>query len=204
MIQSLNHLLRSPAHRLALGLALVCIVLQYAGLDDLLRFERSRIDAGHWWLLLSGNFVHLGSSHLWMNMAGLALVVALVWQHFTYQRWLLIVLVSSLFVGVGLWLFNPDVTGYVGFSGTLHGLILAGCLADLRTYPKSAAVLLTLVVGKLIWEQYAGALPGSESVAGGSVVVDSHLYGAIGGALTAACLLLVFRQKSAAQLTSEQ
>lgn len=183
MIQTLKNLSHSPAHRLAACVALLCITLQYAGLDDTLQFQRASIDAGSWWLLLTGNFVHLGSSHLWMNLAGFALVVALVWQHFSYRQWLLIILFSSVVVGLGLWLYNPEVEGYVGFSGTLHGLILAGCLADLRVYPKSAAILLTLIIGKLAWEQFAGALPGSESVAGGSVVVDAHLYGALGGAV---------------------
>jgi rhomboid family GlyGly-CTERM serine protease len=169
--------------------ALLCISLQYAGLDDLLRWERSLIDQGQWWLLLTGNFVHLGQSHLWMNIVGFALVVALVWTHFSAIQWSLVIIFSSLVVGVGLWFFNPEVTGYVGFSGTLHGLILAGCIADLRSYPKSSAILLTLVIAKLTWEQIAGPLPGSESTAGGSVLVDSHLYGAIGGAIIGAGLL---------------
>ena len=124
-----------------------------------------------------------------MNIAGFGLVVALVWSHFSARQWILIIVFSSLVVGVALWLFNPEVAGYVGFSGTLHGLIIAGCLADLRTYPKSAAILLALVVGKLAWEQIAGPLPGSESTAGGLVLVDSHLYGAIGGAIIGSALL---------------
>lgn len=195
MIQYIKNLLRSPAYVLAICVALLCIALQYAGLDDVLRFERSEIDQGRWWLLLTGNFVHLGQSHLWMNMAGFALVVALVWSHFSARIWLLIIIFASLVVGLGLWRFNPEVGAYVGFSGTLHGLIIAGCLADLRTYPKSAATLLTLVVAKLAWEQFSGPLPGSESTAGGSVVVDSHLYGAIGGAIIGSALLLfmIFR-----------
>jgi rhomboid family GlyGly-CTERM serine protease len=190
MIQSLENLIRSPAYRLAIVIALVCIALQYMGLAGTLRFDRTAIAAGAWWRLLSGNFVHLGASHLWMNMAGLALVVALVWQHFSATQWLLLILVSSVVVGAALWMFNPEVHGYVGFSGTLHGLILAGVLADIRVYPKSATVLLALVTGKLAWEQVGGALPGSESVAGGLVVVDAHLYGAIGGAALGAVLLL--------------
>ncbi len=195
MIQYIKNLLRSPAYVLAICVALLCIALQYAGLDDVLRFERNEIDQGYWWLLLTGNFVHLGQSHLWMNMAGFALVVALVWSHFSARIWLLIIIFASLVVGLGLWRFNPEVGAYVGFSGTLHGLIIAGCLADLRTYPKSAATLLTLVVAKLAWEQFSGPLPGSESTAGGSVVVDSHLYGAIGGAIIGSALLLfmIFR-----------
>ncbi len=177
-----------------LALALLCIALQYAGLAEALDYQRSLIASGHWWLLLSGNFVHLGPSHLWMNLAGLALVVALVWQHFNALQWAALILLCSVGVGVGLWFFNPGVEGYVGFSGTLHGLIIAGTLADLRVYPRSAALLLILVVGKLVWEQAAGALPGSELVAGGQVLVDAHLYGAIGGALIAPLLMLQNRQ----------
>ena len=199
MIQTINNLLRSPAHQLAICVAFLCIALQYAGLDDVLRWERSLIDKGQWWLLLTGNFVHLGQSHLWMNIAGFALVVALVWTHFSAKQWLLVIVFSSLVVGVGLWIFNPEVSGYVGFSGTLHGLILAGCLADLRSYPKSAAILLALVIAKLTWEQISGPLPGSESTAGGSVLVDSHLYGAIGGTIIGAGLLgfMYIRKRSA-------
>ncbi len=192
MIQTIKNLLRLPAYQLAATVALLCITLQYAGLDDVLRFERSAIDHGSLWLLLTGNFVHLGSSHLWMNMAGFALVVALVWSHYSARVWLLIIVFSSLVVGVGLWKLNPEITGYVGYSGTLHGLIIAGSLADLRLYPKSAAILLALVIGKLIWEQFSGPLPGSESTAGGLVVVDSHLYGAIGGAIIGLALLAFF------------
>jgi rhomboid family GlyGly-CTERM serine protease len=125
-----------------------------------------------------------------MNLAGLALVAALVWHHFTAGQWTLLIVFSSVFVGVGLWIFNPQVVGYVGFSGTLHGLIVAGTLVDLRVYPKSAALLLFLVVAKLVWEQVSGALPGSESFAGGYVVVDAHLYGAIAGALFGLFMLL--------------
>lgn len=190
MIQTLEILIRSPAHRLALAIALLCIALQYAGLADFLRFDRAAIDSGQWWLLLTGNFVHLGPNHLWMNLAGLALVVALVWQHFSATQWLLLTIFSSLVVGVGLWLFNPEIQGYVGFSGTLHGLMIAGVLADLRCYPKSAGILLLLVTGKLLWEQIGGALPGSESVAGGLVVVDAHLYGAIAGAVLGILLIV--------------
>lgn len=192
--------LQSSIWQLLLFLALLCIALQYAGLADRLDYQRSLIANGHWWLLLSGNFVHLGPAHLWMNMAGLALVAALVWQHFQAWQWSILILLCSLGVGVGLWFFNPEVEQYVGFSGTLHALIIAGTLADLRTYPRSAGILLLLVVGKLIWEQLAGALPGSESVAGGQVLVDAHLYGAIGGAVIAPWLIL--HNRRAARITA--
>lgn len=194
MIPELSRLFRSNSLLLALACALLCVAVQFAGLTDSLAYQRSLIANGHIWLLLTGNFVHLGNNHLWMNMAGLALVVALVWQHFTAVQWLIVILFCSCVVGLGLWFFNPEVEGYVGFSGTLHGLIIAGTLADLRRYPRSAGLLLMLVIGKLLWEQISGAMPGSESVAGGLVLVDAHLYGAIGGALIAPFLIIRKRQ----------
>lgn len=193
MVLTLLRQRSSPAIWLAIGIAVLCIALQLTGLEPTLRFDRQAIEKGHWWLLLSGNFVHLGNNHLWMNMAGFALIVALVWTQFNVWEWLLITLFSSLCVGVGLFLFDHEVNWYVGFSGSLHGLIIAGSLADLKRYPRSAAALLIMVGAKLAWEQLAGPLPGSESVAGGSVVVNAHLYGAIAGLVIGAVLLAVRR-----------
>ena len=198
LIHEIIRRVTQPAIALALFIGALCIGLQASGFDQTLRFDRDAIGNGQLWLLLTGNFVHLGSSHLLMNMAGFALVVALVWSHFNTVEWVLITIFSSLVVGVGLYLLDKDVLWYVGFSGTLHGLIIAGCLADLRHYPKSAALLLILIIGKLGWEQVSGALPGSESVAGGTVVVNAHLYGAIGGVVMGMLLLLLKRNKVAA------
>jgi len=184
---------RSPALLLAILVAVLCISLQFAGLAETWRFDRENIASGAWHLLLTGNFVHFGSGHLFMNMAGFALIVAMVWQHFKAWEWGVVILVSSLFVGIGLYLRDPSIHWYVGFSGTLHGLIIAGSLADLKHYPKFAVPLLIIVIGKLAWEQIGGPLPGSEEVAGGFVAVNSHLYGAIGGAVIAAVLLVARR-----------
>ena len=193
MSSPLSIAVRSPTLWLAILIAVLCISLQFAGLAETWRFDRQKVESGAWYLLLSGNFVHLGNGHLWMNMAGFGLVVSLVWQHFRAWEWMVVIVISSLFVGIGLYLRDPSVGWYVGFSGTLHALIIAGCLADLKHYPKMAALLLIMVIGKLTWEQIGGPLPGSEEVAGGNVVVNSHLYGAIGGAVVAAILLGIQR-----------
>ncbi len=191
MIHSFKQALTTPSYWFAAALTILCVALHYAGLSDNLRFDRQAIDNGAWWLLLSGNFVHLGESHLWMNMAGLGLVVALVWGHFSAKQWLLITIFSSVVVGIGLYFLDDEVQWYVGFSGSLHGLIIAGVIRDIKIYPKSACLLLTLIIGKLVWEQVAGALPGSEAAAGGRVVVNAHLYGAIAGAVIAGILALL-------------
>lgn len=183
--RALGARLANPAIALAAGVALLCLVLQATGLVEALRFDRAAIGAGAWWRLITGNFVHLGAGHLAMNLAGLGLVVALVWARFGAAEWALLILLGSLAVGLGLYRLDPAVGWYVGFSGTLHTLIVAGAIADLRVWPRSAALLLALVAAKLLWEQLAGPLPGSESTAGGRVVVDAHLYGAVAGAVLA-------------------
>lgn len=180
----------TPAALLALAVALLCTALQFLGFETVLRFDRAAIASGSWWLLLTGNFVHFGPGHLLMNLLGLALIYSLVWDNFNIWQWLLIIVTASIGVGVGLYLFDTDIHWYVGFSGTLHGLIIAGTLADFKRFPGQAALLLVVVVAKLAWEQWAGSLPGSESLAGGSVAVNSHLFGAITGAVVGGLILL--------------
>ncbi len=186
----MRSLLYNPAILLAIATATLCLLLQALGLEQVLRFDRSSIDSGSWWLLLTGNFVHLNWNHLLLNMTGLVLVVLLVWSNFTVPEWLVIIVLSSIGVGLGLKWLDPGIEWYVGFSGTLHGLIMAGTLADFRRFPVPAALLLLVVCAKLAWEQVYGALPGSESVAGGTVVVNSHLYGAVAGSVIGLLLLL--------------
>lgn len=190
--------IRSKAHLVALGTGVLCVLLQGAGLVETLRFDRIAIADGQWWRLLSGNFVHLGINHLGMNVAGLVLVVMLVWRQFDAAAWAALIILASAAVGLGLYRLNPAIGWYVGFSGTLHGLLIAGCIGDLRDYPRSAAALLVLVVGKLVWEQFAGALPGSEATAGGRVIVDAHLYGAVAGGVMAPLLLWRRRRQARA------
>ena len=74
---------------------------------------------------------------------------------------------------------------YVGLSGLLHALLAAGIVARLGNINAEMAILATLVIAKLAWEQFSGPLPGSELTSGGVVIVDAHLYGAAGGVLGA-------------------
>ncbi|MCH8278820.1 MAG: hypothetical protein IIC12_07825 [Proteobacteria bacterium] len=75
------------------------------------------------------------------------------------------------------------MTWYVGLSGLLHGLLVAGILVRLRDLNAETVILAALIVAKLAWEQFNGPLPGSETTSGGPVIVDAHLYGAAGGVL---------------------
>lgn len=166
-------------------IAIVAAVFELGGkpVRELLAFDRNGIAAGEAWRLLSGHFVHLGISHLALNLVGLALVWYLVGRHFTTVRWLFVAILSIVAMDAGFWWLNPELDWYVGLSGLLHGLLAAGLIVAVRERDREGLVIALFVIGKLAWEQWGGPLPGSEATAGGAVIVDAHLYGAIGGAL---------------------
>jgi len=168
-------------------LAVLALVLQLAGdrARLLLRFDRDGIASGEWWRLASGHFVHLGWPHLAMNLAGLALVWLLVGRACGGRLWSGTLAIVTLGTSAGLWWLSPQVGWYVGLSGLLHGLLAAGLVGRLRAASVESGVLLAAIAAKLAAEQWWGPLPGSEASAGGPVVVDAHLYGAIAGAIVA-------------------
>lgn len=180
-------------HSLPFVLALLSVLIAAGGnaASLQLRYERALILDGEWWRLITGHLVHLGWSHLLLNLAGLALIWGLFQRQLGTLAWWWVWLASTLAVSAGLFFFDTDLGWYVGLSGVLHGLIVAGLLMSLRQdHWWGDWVLLAIVIAKLISEQLYGSLPGTTEMAGGDVIVDAHLYGAVGGAIAALPLLL--------------
>ncbi len=161
-----------------------------------LRFDRSGLEALEVYRLVTGHLVHLGVGHFLLNAAGLLLVAFLVGSGLGVAGWCLTIAVSIAAIDVSFWIFNPELTWYVGLSGVLHGMLVAGALATHRERPVESAVVLALVAAKLLFEQFLGPLPGSEAGSGGDVVVDAHLYGAVGGLISVAILAGLRRRAS--------
>ena len=152
---------------------------------QLLRYDRTGLAGGQWWRLVSAHVVHLDVRHALLNSVGLALMWALFARDYSPRQWLLIVLGAAAAIDAGLWLGDSTVLWYVGSSGVLHGVMAAGVLAHLRRGERDAWVLAALLVVKLLYEHWVGALPFSGS---DPVVVSAHLYGLLGGAAVALCL----------------
>jgi rhomboid family GlyGly-CTERM serine protease len=167
---------------------------------EALRYDRVWLGQGELWRMVSGHFAHLSWSHLLLNSAGLALVWFLVGGTYSASSWLLIVVCSLVTIDLAFWFLNPELYWYVGMSGLLHGLLMAAIVGRWRWRPldPETLVLLLLVVAKISWEQLAGPVPGSEATAGGPVVVNAHLYGAVGGILGA--LLIKIRVRTPAAI----
>ncbi len=176
------HLERWLLPLVVLGVSLILLV----GGDtvrEALRYERAAIAAGEVWRLVSGHFVHLGSSHVALNMAGLALVWYLVGDVLSRAQWLAVMALGVVLIDLGFWFFNPELRWYVGLSGVLHAMLAAGLIVSASAKRKDAVVVAVIVAAKIGWEQFSGPLPGSVESSGGAVIVDAHLYGAVAGVL---------------------
>jgi len=169
-------------HKLWLVLFIVCFFIQILHLEPEFRFDRQLIEQWQVWRLISGHLTHLNWNHLLLNMAGLAMVAVFFAGYRSNRYWIEALLFISLLCSAGLLLDN-QLERYVGFSGVLHGLFIIGARWEMQRYKISGLVLLLIIIGKLVWEQVYGALPGSESMTGGRVAINAHLYGAIGGAI---------------------
>lgn len=176
---------------LAAGVSALVLALQFGGepVRESLAYTRDGVSGGQLWRLVTGHFVHLGWTHMWLNLAGLALVAWLVGAAFSGLRWLLVAGLTILTIDLGFWFLYPGLAWYVGLSGLLHGLLLGGLVKGVVGRDKESIILLCFVLAKLAWEQLSGGpLPGSEATSGGTVIVNAHLYGAVGGALAGALL----------------
>lgn len=157
-----------------------------------LRYDRAAIEAGQWWRLITGNFVHLGWYHLLLNELGLAVLVLLCPERLSLAVLARRVLLVGTALTLCLWWFVKDLRDYVGMSGVIHGLFVLGLLPQvLRRDPVGIGSLLFLL-GKLGYEFFAGAPISDEAAIGGFVVTESHSF----GALAALVYAVIFRSWS--------
>ncbi len=168
-----------------LGIAILIVLPELFGdaARDALRYDRTALAAGQWWRLVSAHLVHLDLHHALLNLLGFVMMWALFARDYRPAQWLLIAVVIFLAIDAGLWFRDTELHWYVGASGALHGFMAAGTLAHLRRGDLDGWILAIFIVVKLGYEQYNGALPFSDT--GMPVVVNAHLYGALGGVLAA-------------------
>jgi len=163
------------------AIATLAIAASGSSAADVLRFERGAVLRGELWRLLTGNLVHLGPTHLALNLAGLALVYGLFRKTLTARQWSAALLLSALTTTLGFLAFSPQVSWYVGLSGVLHGLFVAGTISLLQNGQRSAYAYLGLIGVKLAVELIEGSSPALSLLIRGDVIVVAHFYGAIGG-----------------------
>lgn len=175
----------SPPWRLPLAalslLALMALLQLWAPALD---WQRFAIAHGAVWRLLTGHLVHLNWTHLALNGSGLLLLAWVFRDEVSPGQAGLAALVLAVLVGVGLYLGDPSILRYAGFSGVLHGLLYAALVLTWRRTPWVNTVALLVLLGRLYAEQQSSYdTLYLQAWIGAPVAVDAHLYGALGGVI---------------------
>ena len=172
----------------------VAICLQLSDGNSWAALSPGKIRNGELWRLLSAHFIHINWHHFAMNMAGAALCLAVFRFDVPAIHWLISAITISLFSSLLLFLSYSPTQSYVGFSDTLHGWIVIGILAMLSKEPKLATAILTILLGKLLYENFIEP-PSAVLLEGSRVATESHLFGAIGGLLYSLAYNAELRQR---------
>jgi rhomboid family GlyGly-CTERM serine protease len=154
-----------------------------------LEYEREAIADWQAWRLATAHLVHLGLAHGVLNAAAWILVWRLGRAVVSGRQWAWLLVGSAVAVNIGLYFLSPRVDWYVGASGMLHGAFAGmAWLAARGGAPQFGRIMLGVLAAKLIWEQVSGGTPGAVFMGDAAIVTAAHLYGAVGGWITAVAL----------------
>ena len=146
-------------------------------------YYHNEIAKGQVWRLLTAHFCHTNGYHLLLNGIGLIVTVSLFINTFKERLILPLLLFTGLFISLCVFYFEPSVYSYVGLSGVLHGLFSFAICDELKKRDKWGAVLCIGFIVKVAWEQLSGPSVSTEALIGATVLINAHLYGAIGGVI---------------------
>jgi rhomboid family GlyGly-CTERM serine protease len=149
--------------------------------SEWLAYYHTGIKQFEFWRLITATFCHTNFNHLVMNLIGLVVIIGLFFDTFKKKSLIPLIFFSSLFIGLALFLFEPNIIWYVGFSGVLHALFSYGIACDIQQKSKWGIGLGILLIVKLANEQFFGAQQSTIDLIGSPVLVNAHLYGAISG-----------------------
>lgn len=156
------------------------IVIQYFHANYDLAWDRIKIEHGEYWRLIGGHFTHNNISHLALNCVGIILVLQLINAEIPGVTLIHLTLLIALLTGLFLFLWEPQLMYYVGFSAVLHGML--ACFA-VSTLPKNAIfgiAILSLLALKLVFE---GQPQFTANLIDIRVATEAHFWGFVSGIL---------------------
>ena len=167
-------------------LILVTALLQVINgyLNGIFSYHRADFLNSIYYEWLTPSLVHFNWMHWLLNILNLIAIAVIFNKIWSAKKLLIIFTITSAFIMVCLYIFNPNITSYVGMSGVLYALAIYGVLQNLK-YDKfiSLAVLLYVLL-KLFFGEMVNHLMGVDiALYGLSVVREVHWYGAIAGIL---------------------
>lgn len=164
----------------ALALAILLAILFLAP-GGALEWQPDLIHAGGWWRLVTGHLVHLNGWHLAFNLMGLGVLLMLYPRFLPVQTLAFALAWLTLFISIGLLILQPDLPGYRGFSGCLHGLAAILAVRGLNNERVLSVSVLVLLTGKLCMEAVGLDLANSTHLIGGPVIWQAHTLGFAAG-----------------------
>jgi len=149
--------------------------------QDVFIFSRERIISGEIWRIWSGQLVHSNYSHLLMNASGFVILLIIYKNTFSNIQLLIRIAYLSSCIGLGLYIFNPEIQLYAGLSGIIYGLFtIAAIQAYFQNKHLLAYPIFIAISGKIFWENVDGSINNtSSSIINAHVASDAHLYGYI-------------------------
>lgn len=179
-----------PAPAVLLLLAVSALLLLSDDLVRMLRYDRTGIDAGQYWRVLSANLVHSNYWHYLLNAGSVAVQALLFRDLLPARNWGLVALLCAAGNILGMHFFSPELRWYVGMSGALYGSAIFGAIALLRNREwLIGGALASYLTGRIIYEQFWDLPSDMEQMIGVPVAVDAHLWGLLTGYL---CCLMLF------------
>lgn len=172
----------------------LCLVLLQTMQSELM-FQRTDINNGEIWRIMTGNLVHTNTNHLLINLAGLAFMWPLFRGILTPKILHASLLLLVLAVGIGIYLFSEQLSWYAGLSGALYGLFIVAASLALRC--KNYLVSLPILIGipaKILWDSTNGGLSEiSSALINAPIATDAHIYGLIAGILVSFGLAAIYK-----------
>ena len=150
------------------------------GVAALLEYDRTAIEAGELWRLVTCHLTHLSLDHLvWDGLTFLALGAAC--ERRGRRGFVLALAASAVAIPAALFVLDPGLAVYRGLSGL--DMALAGLLAacELERRPRVAGAALAALAAKLVYELAAGGVL-FVRLDGAEAVPLAHLAGAAIGA----------------------
>lgn len=141
-----------------------------------LEYQRDSILQGQLWRIISAHFVHSNWQHSGLNVAGAILLAMIFKDSYPARIWLAFVFALNLLLSLGFLLFCPELLAYRGLSGTLHGILTLGLLAELAKGQKFYLLPLLALGIKMIHE--AEGLHYNDMI-GDLVITEAHFFGVV-------------------------
>ena len=176
-------------------LATALLQVVNSNLNGLLSYHSVNFLQNIYFEWLTPSLVHFNWTHWFLNIINLVVIVMFFYRAWNTQNLLTIFAISSAFIMINLYIFNPDVSSYVGMSGVLYALAIYGALQNLQYDKVVSIIVLLYVVLKLFFGETINHLMGVDvALSDFRVIRQVHWYGAgVGILIYLFCKVKIFR-----------